>query len=286
MAQNIENRATVTFDYGNVTGASVTSNLAVTTLQGPLTVSKNSLNVSYSANEELTYIITLENTGNTAIEGVTVTDDLGRFFPVGFATPVTPLTYVGPAQLYVNGSLSGLLEAEVVGTGELVFTIPSLPGGSNAIIVYIVRVNEYAPLSADAGGITNGVVANADGLCETGEDSNTIAVLEAADVRLIKQMSPDPVVCGEQITYTVNAFNYGNIAATNVVLTDSFDPAPTSISVYVNGIQTDAFTYDESTGLFSLSLDTGIPAATYSRDANGVVVATPGVAGVVITGTI
>ena len=292
MAQNIENRAQITFNYGNVTGASAASNLASTTLQGPLSVSKNSLNTSYSAGDELTYIITLENTGNTAIEGVTVTDDLGRFTPPGMTLPVTPLTYVGPAQLYVNGVLSPQLGVEVVGTGELVFTIPSLPGDSNAMIVYIVEVNEYAPLSVDFGSITNRAVADADGLCEFGEDTNTISVLAAADVRLIKQMSPDPVICGEQITYTISIYNYGNVAATSVQLTDVFSPAPTNISVYVDGVlQSGNYTYDEQSGLLTYPATTDasviIPAATYTRDTStGIVTVQPGTVTVVITGTI
>lgn len=292
MAQNIENRAQITFNYGNVTGASAASNLATTTLQGPLTVSKNSLNTSYSADDELTYIITLENTGNTAIEGVTVTDDLGRFVPPGMTSPVTPLTYVGPAQLYVNGVLSNQLSVDVTATGELEFSIASLPGSSNAIIVYIVQVNEFAPLSVEFGNITNTVVADADGLCESGEDTNTLSVLAAADVRLIKQMSPDPVVCGEQITYTISIYNYGNTPATSVQLTDVFTPAPTDISVYVNGVLlTEGYTYSEESGLLTLPTSADetstIPAATYIRDTRtGVVTAQPGVVTVVITGTI
>ncbi|MBE6548592.1 MAG: DUF11 domain-containing protein [Ruminococcaceae bacterium] len=292
MAQNIENRAQITFNYGNVQGASAASNLATTTLQGPLNVIKNSLNTSYSANDELTYIITLENTGNSAIDGVVVTDNLGRFTPPNMTQPVTPLTYIGPAQLYINGVLSNQLATDVTATGELQFTIASLPGNSNAIIVYIVQVNEYAPLSVDFGSITNTVLADADGLCESSVDTNTIAVLEAADVRLIKQMSPDPVVCGEQITYTINMYNYGNIPATNVQLTDVFSPAPENISVYVNGtLLSDGYTYDEATGTLTLPAiadeSSIIPAATYTRDIQtGIVTTQPGAVSVVITGTI
>lgn len=292
MAQNIENRAQLTYNYGSVTGASASSNLATTTLQGPLTVSKNSLNTSYSQGDELTYIITLENTGTTAISDVTVTDNLGRYLPQGMAGEVTPLNYVGPAQLYINGVLSGQLGVDTPETGDLVFSIPSMPGNSNAMIVYIVEVNEFAPLSVEDGNITNTVVADADGLCESGEDTSTVSVLEAADVRLIKQMSPDPVVCGEQITYTINIYNYGNVAATGVQLTDTFTPAPTDISVYVNGsLITDRYTYDEATGILTLPATPDessiIPAATYNRDTDtGAVTVQPGAVTIVITGTI
>lgn len=292
MAQNIENRAQLTYNYGDVTGASASSNLAITTLQGPLTVSKNSLNTSYSLGDELTYIITLENTGATAISNVTVTDNLGKFTPPGMTKTVIPLNYVGPAQLYINGVLSDQLDVSINEIGELVFLIPSLPGNSNAIIVYIVEVNEFAPLSVEDGVITNTVVADANGLCESDEDTNTISVLEAADIRLIKQMSPDPVVCGGQITYTINIYNYGNVAATGVQLTDVFTPAPTDISVYVNGsLLTGGYSYNERTGRLILpttpDASSTIPAATYTRDTNtGIVTVQPGTVSVVITGTI
>lgn len=292
MARNIENRAQITFNYGNVTGASATSNLATTTLQGPLTVSKNSLNPSYSAGDQLTYVITLENTGSTTISDVTITDNLGRFTPPEMTDPVTPLTYVGPAQLYINGVLSNQLTTQVTATGELVFSFPALPGNSNAIIVYIVEVNEYAPLSVDEGSITNTVIADAEGLCESSEDTNTISVLREADIQLIKNMCPDPVVCGGEITYTISMYNYGNIPATSVQLTDVFNPAPGNISVYVDGVlQIGGYSYDEATGTLILPeiADPGstIPAATYTRDpVTGVVTTQPGLVTVVITGTI
>ena len=41
-------------------------------------------------------------------------------------------------------------------------------------------------------------------------------------------MSPNPIADGDTITYTFTIHNYGNTPATDVVLTDRFDPEPSS----------------------------------------------------------
>lgn len=291
MPQNIENRATLTFSYGDVRCATATSNLAVTTLQGTLSLEKLALGSTYRPEDEVTYIITVDNNGSSAVSGLEVRDDLGTFTPDGATEPVTPLTYIGPALLFINGAPTpASLSVDSSASDAVVFTISSLPAGANALIVYKAAVNEFAPV--DNGSITNTAVADADDCCEAASDYETITAEEFADVRIIKQMCPDPVVCGEELTYTVTLYNYGNLDATNVQLTDIFDPAPSNIAVYVDGVlQTEGYTYDEATGKLTIPTDTSeaaaIPAATFTRDATtGAVITTPGQVTVVVRGTI
>lgn len=56
MATQITNRAQLTFQYGTSTG-SVFSNVATTTLQGPLAIEKTSVGGDYNGQGELAYVI-------------------------------------------------------------------------------------------------------------------------------------------------------------------------------------------------------------------------------------
>ena len=103
MATQILNQATLTYHYGENTGTA-SSNIATTTLQGPLAATKNSLSTEYRPGEELTYILTLSNGGGVALTNVQIVDDLATYVIAG-PVSVTPLTYVGPSKLYVNGTL-------------------------------------------------------------------------------------------------------------------------------------------------------------------------------------
>ena len=101
MATTILNQATVTFHFGADTGEA-TSNVATATLLDVLTAAKNSIQTTYQRNQILTYSISVENTGTAAMTNVTAVDDLGTYTIAG-PVYVTPLTYIGPAALYING---------------------------------------------------------------------------------------------------------------------------------------------------------------------------------------
>lgn len=283
----IENFATVRYTSGG-TAATRVSNVAQTELTSSVTFTKATLGNSYNADDTVTYILTIANTSTTAFNTVTITDNLGSFEENG--TFYTPLTYVGPAVLLVDGQdVSANLTVDASAPASLVFTIPALAAGATANIIYRAEVNDFAPLDVDST-ITNTATLTTESDCADGTASATITVAPAADVSVFKQMTPNPVICGDTVTYTIRIFNYGNIPAEDVQLVDAFDPAPTNITVSRNGVLLPDIAYTYEGGVLTVpsgtELDT-VPAATFTRDATtGEVIVTPGVLEYVITGTI
>lgn len=289
MATRITNQATLTYQYAGTTGQAA-SNIATALLQEALSVAKTTLDANYRRNGELTYILTATNSGANALTNVVLSDNLGAYTPAGGTAAVYPLTYAGPAQLYINGVLSGSITPTVSATG-VTFTIPTLAAGATATILYKATANTAAPIAAEAG-ITNTVTATATGIADASTASHTINVADYADVSIVKDMSPSTLTDGSTITYTFTLYNYGNTAATDVVLRDAFNPAPSNLTVSINGTAVPSSDYTYTAGVLTLP-DTGaattltVPAATFTQDTTtGVVSVTPGVTTVVVTGTI
>ena len=282
MSTVITNRATLNYSFGGSTATAV-SNLATTVLQGATALTKTSLSATYGDGSEPTYILTLTNGGETPLTGVTVTDDLGAYTLPGGGTAV-PLTFIGPAKLYINGVYNSDLTPASTSAG-MTFTLPEIPAGGTATLIYLAQVNKFAPLAAGST-ITNTAT---DGDGETAEV--TLDVEEYADVSVLKTMSPNPVTAGGTLTYGFDIYNYGNTEATGVVLTDTFDPAPTGIAVTVNGAAVAEGGYTYTAGLLTLPSGTGtaltVPAATFDTDpTTGEVTVTPGYTRVTVTGTV
>ena len=149
MATRITNQATLTYQYAGTTGQAA-SNIATALLQEALSVAKTTLDTNYRRNGELTYILTATNSGANALTNVVLSDNLGAYTPAGGTAAVYPLTYAGPAQLYINGVLSGSITPTVSATG-VTFTIPTLAAGATATILYKATANTAAPITAESG---------------------------------------------------------------------------------------------------------------------------------------
>lgn len=290
MATIITNRATVNYSNGSV-NSTVVSNAVSTRLNYGLEIGKTSISETYRTGKDITYVITVTNNGANAIEDITVTDDLGAYIFNG--NRIVPLTYIGPAQLFINGISSGEITPITV-TDGILFVIDSIPANGNAQIIYIARANEYAGDALDTC-IVNTATADNDCSCPCDEpvsDSNTICVEEFADLRVIKSACPDPVVCGETLNYNIELYNYGNKPATDVVLTDTFTPPLANITVSVNGTVIPASDYSYVNGTLTLpsaasGYEIAVPAATFERNATtGIVSVTPGNLGITISGTV
>ena len=136
MPTTITNQARLTYLYsGSETGSAV-SNMARAVIPDSLEATKTALDTDYRADDEITYVLTVVNNCCAGSVTVTITDDLGTFTPDGCPSPVTPLTYVGPANLFVNGVPTMGLDVNDDEDDEVVFTLPSIEIGDSAVIVY------------------------------------------------------------------------------------------------------------------------------------------------------
>lgn len=272
--------------YGNEV---TNSNITVGEIQEVLAVTKTAVKRTYRQDDTVTYIISIVNAGTAEYTGLTLTDDLGRYaFGEGERTP---LDYVaGTIHYYRNGVIQ---TAPTVEAGPpLVITGISVPAGGNATIIYETRLNAYAPPQLEAE-ITN--VVTVSGTCITGiTATETISAVAEPILSITKSVSPVPVTeCG-RLTYTFVIQNTGNVPAdpaTEVIVTDTFDPILRDLTVTFNGTAwTDPanYTYDETTGVFTTVLgEVTVPAATYTQDPEtGEWTTNPGVSTLIVTGTI
>ena len=174
--------------------------------------------------ETVTYTVTLENTCTSPLTNVFFKDNV----PNGL--------------LFVAGSVTVNGVSEESSDPNIGFTIPDIPGGSTATITFDAIVStvptpnpalntatinySYTPVE---GGIENNFTV----------DSNTVPLEvrapAVADISVIKTGSPNPVMSGETLTYTIDVSNLGPSDAQNVVLTDTIPPEITGAEFSTNG---------------------------------------------------
>ena len=268
----------------------ITSNVVSGELLEVLSATKTAVTESYGANDTVTYVISILNSGTTPYNNLTVTDNLGEYL-LG-ETELVPLTYDDGSLLYY---VNGVLQATPTVTSTVPLTISGInvPAGGNALLVYSATVNEFAPLNTGAS-IVNTVTVNGGGITAPIVATETINTSNVPILTITKALSPTSVVGNGPLTYTFTISNTGNtdaIATDNVIVTDIFDPALTIQSVTLNGealvLGTD-YTYDEATGTFAtVAGRITVPAATYTQDpTTGIVVVEPGVTVLTVTGTV
>ncbi len=265
------------------------SNIAVGEIVGSLTMSKTAVTDTYTQGDTVTYVINIVSTGASA-SGLTVSDDLGAY-PLGQSAFV-PLTYVNDSVKYfINGILQPQPTANASGTGLIISGI-NVPAGGNTAIVYETVVNQYAPLD-NGGEITNTATLTGTGITPI-TATETVTAQNGPLLTITKSISPVPVSENGRVTYTFLIQNIGNTEAStedNVILTDTFDPILSNITVTYNGAlwtEGTEYTYNEATGVFATNPDAiTVPAATFTQDpVNGVWQLTPGSVTLTVTGTI
>ncbi len=264
-------------------GLTAVSNTVTGEILGAVSISKTAVSDSYSAGESLTYIISIINQGETALDPLTLTDDLGAF--EAEAGKLTPLTYVsGSAELFING----VRQEEPVPQEEspLTFTGISIPAGGSAVLAYSALVNRFAPLAAGSS-ITNTVTAG------SASASAAVRASEAPALSISKAISPASVTENGEVCYTFVIENTGCAEAgedDELIFSDLFSPALTGLEASLDGTALSAgtdYTYEEGTGEFkTVPGALTVPAAEFILNPDGSVGVEPGRVTLTITGAL
>jgi uncharacterized repeat protein (TIGR01451 family) len=174
------------------------------------------------AGTDMTYSLTIVNNGPSRAEGVVVADVV----PVG----VTVVSVAGAGAACTAGTPGSAALPSTCSFGDLV------PGASRTMTV-VVHVEP------DTGGIVHNDARVTSSTFDTDLSDNlaTVAtdVTASADLSVTKSDSPDPVIAGSELTYTIVVSNAGPSTATAVTVTDTL-PAGTSYVAGVDGSGTTA----------------------------------------------
>uniref|UniRef100_UPI00398C606D DUF7507 domain-containing protein n=1 Tax=Winogradskyella sp. A2 TaxID=3366944 RepID=UPI00398C606D len=181
-------------------------------------ISNDVLPAGASLGDELTYTITVENTGNVTLSNVALTDTF-------LDANGNPIVLTGPTFVGADlGSLEGTLQV-----GEI----------ATYTATYVITQSEV-----DAGGVSNSVVADGDSpmgtnVNDTSDDGDDLdgnttddptetSIAEMPSIEAVKTVAisndvlPAGASLGDELTYTITVENTGNVTLSNVALTDTF----------------------------------------------------------------
>ena len=243
MATPFTNQATL-FYNGNVINSNITTGQIVDTVA----MEKIALTDTYRQNGKITYVVTIANTGTSDLTDLILSDNLGEY-TIGEES-YTPLTYVDGSILYF---VNGVIQSAPVVTAPLSITGFSVPANGNVTIMYETVANGYAPVGPDAS-ITNTVSLSSEQKAYIATATETVELVQDAELSIMKSLSPENVEENGTLTYTFRIENRGTKPielSDDVTVRDIFTPVLNNMSVtfnqaeWIEGIN---YTYDELTG--------------------------------------
>ena len=228
-AVSADNAATTMSDDPTTTIPNDATKFALTTL--PFLTSVKSVQLSRDADgngilspgDELSYIVTINNTGGATAQSVLITDTIDA-----------DTTFVSSSALASSGSVA-------TSGSKLTGNVGDILPGSHAIVSYRVTINpsisstkttirNQAQISAQ----NHAVIHSANTLNPNVPDFTSIAYAAHADfiytLRTTLTVDSDNngiASAGDTLNYSVQIINTGNIAATNAVMTITPDPNTT-----------------------------------------------------------
>ena len=187
-------------------------------------VSDPSSGSKVSPNQVITYVVTGENTGNTASVHSLV-DDMSQV--LDNASLVS-----GSVSLTVNGVSQ---TPPVLTSGKLSWS-GSVPAGASVVLAYQVKVNA----EVEAGAHIKNMVTSPASNCKDGTDPECSSVVTTQVPGLHVEKTSNPsngstVTPAGTITYTVTAHNTGNVDLSPVILTDDLSGIVPALGAFVSG---------------------------------------------------
>ena len=204
---SITNQASVTSAVSDPVAANNTAS-AVTTVDpvADLAITKTDSPDPVSSGQQLTYTLAVHNNGPSGAAGVTVTDTLPAGVTYNSATPS-------------QGSCN-------LASGTVTCSLGSVANGGNASVSLVVTPTTSSSLTNTA----NVSATTADPALVNNSSTATTTVDPVADLTLSKTDTPDPVLSGHQLTYTLAVHNNGPASAPGVSLSDSLPSGVTFVS--------------------------------------------------------
>ena len=209
-AGTITNNASVTSstDDSNSNNNSTSEQTTVNSTDADLSISKIDAVDPVTIGDNVTYTVTVNNSGPQLSENVVVTDNLPN--GVTFVSAI-------PSQ----GSCSE-------SSGVVTCNLGNIGNGGNAIVTIIVNTTTTGTITNNASVASNTIDSNSNN--NSTSEQTTVNELQA-DLSITKSDSVDPVQVGDNVTYTVTVNNNGADTAENVVVTDNLPNGVFFVSV-------------------------------------------------------
>jgi uncharacterized repeat protein (TIGR01451 family) len=203
----------------NVWGAGVLNALAAAGEEADLSLVKDCQpNGVVDAGQTAVCTITVQNDGPSLARNLQLTDSHS-------GTGTFTIAGVTPSQ----GSCTVSANVVTCALGDLAAAAPGVSGRATVI------VNLSATQQANISDVASVVSDTPDPDLDNNQATDSISFRSVADVRVSKTDSPDPVIAGQTLTYTLTVANDGPSPAANVIADDFLPAGVTIVSVIATG---------------------------------------------------